>query len=132
MKRNYFISILAAILFLSCDIKTNTSVIKETNPQVLNYVINNNLSLKKYSKVKGYFPQEGLIPTAEIAFQIIEPILNQLYGKELIQSEKPFSINLENDIWIIEGYLEKGMKGGVAYVEIRRSNGEILKVIHTE
>ena len=41
-----------------------------------------------------------------------------------------FFINLKNDIWIIEGNLDDGYYGGVAHIEIRKNNGEILKVIH--
>jgi hypothetical protein len=105
---------------------------KEENTQKSDYLINEKLSLNDYSAVKGYFPKEGFVPTAEMAFQIAESILSKIYGKETIESEKPFSINLENDVWMIEGYLEQGVKGGVAYMEIQKSNGEILKVIHTE
>jgi hypothetical protein len=108
----------------------NNIINQDSIPQV-NYIIDTNLSLEDYSEVKGYFPKEGFVPTAEIAFQIAEPILNQIYGEE-IEEEKPFSINLENDIWVIEGYLAPGFKGGVAYMEIRKSTGEILKVIHTK
>jgi len=103
---------------------------KENIQQTSDYIINEGLSLKSYSDISGYFPKEGLVPTAEIAFQIAEPVLSQIYGKEKIESEKPFSVNIENDIWIIEGHLDMGILGGVAYMEIRKSNGEILKVIH--
>jgi hypothetical protein len=113
--------------------KTGTDTKKEENiQQTLNYVINEDLSSNDYSNIEGYFPKEGLVPTAEIAFQIAESVLINLFGKETIEEEKPFSINLENDVWIIEGSLEKGFKGGVAYIEIRKSDGEILKVTHTK
>jgi hypothetical protein len=120
-------------MFDSCkgEMDRNNIINKDSVPQ-MDYIINTSLSLEDYSDVKGYFPKEGFVPTAEIAFQIAEPLLNQIYGKETIEEEKPFSINLENDIWIIVGHIEEGLKGGVAYMEIRKSNGEILKVIHTE
>jgi hypothetical protein len=102
------------------------------NVQQVDYIFNIHLTSESYSDVKGYFPQEGFVPTAEIAFQIAEPVLVNIYGKETIEEEKPFFINLENDIWVIEGYLAPGFKGGVAYMEIRKSTGEILKVIHTK
>ena len=120
------------MLCLGCNPK-HTQITKEDNTQqMIDYIINKDLSSKGYSDVKGYFPNEGLVPTVEIAFQIAEPILVNLYGRETIEEEKPFSINLENDIWIIEGTLEKGFKGGVAYMEISKINGTILKVIHTK
>ncbi|MDR0863915.1 MAG: YbbC/YhhH family protein [Candidatus Symbiothrix sp.] len=128
-----FVIVLITTAIISCNKKEDiTNSMDNENVQQVNYIINTNLSLEDYSDVKGYFPKEGFVPTAEIAFQIAEPVLNQIYGKETIEEEKPFSINLENDIWVIEGYLAPGFKGGVAYMEIRKSTGEILKVIHTK
>jgi len=123
--------ITSAIAFLtSCNIKTETDINKKENTrQTTNYIMNENLSTSCYSDFKGYFPKEGFVPTAEIAFQIAEPVLNHIYGKEIIESEKPFSINLENGVWVIEGTLYS-RKGGVAYMEIRKEDGKIQKVLH--
>jgi len=128
----FYIVILTVTSLISCNSKTEIINKKSNIQSKPEYVMNNDLSLKDYSDINGYFPKEGLIPTAEIAFKVVEPILKQIYGSEKIDNEKPFSINLENDIWIIEGHLDVGLLGGVAYVEIRKNNGEILKVIHTK
>jgi len=125
--------VLFIVIFISCNFNKKTKKVEggmfELNHQS-NYVPNTQLSVADYSEYKGYFPKEGFIPTAEVAFQVAESILNKIYGKESIEEQKPFSINLENDIWILEGHIEPGVKGGVAYMEIRKSNGEILKVYH--
>ena len=131
--KNLSILMLFIAIFTSCNFiektkKTESNMI-ESNLQN-NYVLNTQLSATDYSEYKGYFPKEGFIPTAEVAFRVAEPILNEIYGEENIEEQKPFSVNLENDIWILEGYIEPGVKGGVAYMEIRKSNGEILKVYH--
>jgi hypothetical protein len=113
--------------------KTANDTNKEVNIQhVSNYVIDGNLSSKDYSDFESYAPKDGLIPTAELAFRIAEAVLVQIYGREKIEKEKPFSINLENDVWIIEGHLDKELLGGVAYMEIQKNDGKILKVIHTK
>jgi len=126
------IFILFIVIFTSCNFIKKTKKAEgdmvESSHQS-NYVINTQLSVADYSEYEGYFPKEGFIPTEEIAFQVAEIILGNIYGKEWIESEKPFSINLENDIWIIEGTLYS-RKGGVAYMEIRKSSGEILKIYH--
>ena len=133
-KFKFFIIISTITFLMGCNIKTATNTDKEKGGQLMsNYVINEKLSSNDYSEVKGYFPKDGLVPNEKIAFQIAEIILSQIYGKETIEEEKPFSINLENDVWIIEGSLpEEYEKGGVAYIEIKKSSGEILKVIHTK
>ena len=50
---------------------------------------------------------------------------------------KPFSVNLVNGIWVIEGHIPNGNDSaltfcGQSYVEIRKSNGEIIKLLHTK
>jgi hypothetical protein len=128
-KFRFFIVVLTTILLIGCSKKTDTNSIEECSQQ-FDYVINNNLSSSDYSDIESYFPKEGIVPTAEIAVRIAESVLYNIYGKEHIEEEKPFFVNLENDIWLIEGRLEDDYKGGVAYIEIRKSNGEILKVTH--
>jgi len=103
----------------------------KSNRRVSDYVINKNLSSNIYSDFESFYPKDGLVPNERIAFKIAESVLSQIYGKEIIENEKPFSINLENNVWIIEGTLYS-RKGGTAYMEIRKDNGEILKVIHTK
>jgi len=134
MNKFILISITISItsLFWGCNKKKDIEIAKPESQPKVDFVIDEQLSTTDYVDVAGYFPKEGLVPTAEIAFKIAEPVLNKIYGTKQIENEKPFSINLENDIWIIEGSIIKGIKGGVAYMEIRKSNGEILKVIHSE
>ena len=38
----------------------------------------------------------------------------------IIEAQKPFSINAENNIWAIEGYLEKEYLGDSVYIEISK------------
>jgi hypothetical protein len=109
----------------------NSFADNEAMPQI-NYIMNANISSQDYTDVNGHVPKEGLVSTPDMAFRIAELVLNNIYGKQKIDAEKPFSINLENDIWVIEGHLEAEYLGGVAYIEIRKSNGEILKVIHSK
>ena len=72
------------------------------------YIPNDSLSLSEYSSVHGFMPEDGLIPTAELAIQVAELVLKNIYGSENIEEQPPFFINLKNDIWIIEGNLDDG------------------------
>lgn len=79
----------------------------------------------------------GEVNSAQVAFSIVEPILIDLFSKEEVEKEKPFSINLiDNEIWVINGALHqpKGeiIMGGTKYVEIRKKDGRILKIIQGE
>jgi hypothetical protein len=120
------------VLFISCKENTEKNIVNNVTTKQTDYVLNKNLLLNNYSDYKGFIPEDGFVPNEKIAFQIAESVLIQIYGKETIENEKPFSINLENDIWIVEGSLEEGFVGGVAYIEINKNTGQILKVIHTK
>ena len=61
----------------------------------------------------------GEVKTAEEAFCIAIPVLEEGFGKENINHQKPFVINLIDDIWVIEGTLHQSdseiIYGGTAY-----------------
>jgi len=123
--------IMSTFLLFSCSSKVRKAENTDNQDNIQKeYILKGSLSLNDYSSTNGYFPKDGFVSTPEIAIQIAETILNGIYGKKNIEKQKPFFINLENDVWIIEGKIENDVKGGVAYMEIRKSNGEILKVIH--
>ena len=137
-ERGMIIVIFIMCLFWGCsskDVKqgvTNNQM-DEQKDESAEYVIIETLSSKDYASYDGINLKDGFVSTPEIAVQIAEVILKKIYGEKRIESQKPFSINLENGIWIVEGYWDRNdfsTDGGVAYIEIRKDNGEILKVIH--
>ena len=71
-----------------------------------------------------------LIPKKENAINYAEIILFELYGKENIESEKPYQIHLIKDYWIMTGSLPKGMKGGVFELVFDSWNGKVLILEH--
>jgi hypothetical protein len=106
--------------------------VEPQNPIETEYIIGRSSFPGDYSGTEGRLPGEGFVPNPKVAVEIATAVLNEIYGKNNIDKETPFFVNLENGIWIIEGQMETdpNIKGGVAYIEIRKSNGEILKVTH--
>ena len=118
---------------MSCTNSTSKVGEDQQSSQQIEYVMNDSLSTDFYTDMKSYVPAEGFIPTADIAVKIAECVLLEIYGKESIEKEKPFSVNLVNGIWVIEGHIPNGNDSaltfcGQSYVEIRKSNGEIIKL----
>jgi hypothetical protein len=129
------IMIMATCFLISCNSTEKGIAPPRVETTENNYTINNNLSSTNYSSLATIKPKDGYITTPEMAAKIAEIILIQIYGKEQIEKEKPFSVNLENNIWIVEGYWDKedyNTFGGVAYMELSKQTGEILKVVHTK
>jgi hypothetical protein len=67
------------------------------------------------------------------AIKIAEANLVKTYGENVLL-ERPFVARLEGDRWTIEGTLRcpngKICKGGVAHIELRKSDGSVLAVSH--
>lgn len=78
----------------------------------------------------NFRPPAGYVPDAATAIRIAEAVWSPIYGKDKIESERPFVAELSGDVWTVTGSLPKGWKGGTAEIEIRKTNGTILRVIH--
>ena len=65
------------------------------------------------------------------AIRIAEAVWLALYGKG-IDDSRPFRAELVQNVWIVAGSLPKNSPGGVPIARIRRDNGQILQVTHTQ
>ena len=132
MKKYLLIIILLSFVFLNCTNNKEPNTINTQTKTVIegkDFVYNKTLTLEKYKNNIGFDSKDGIVPTAEIACKIAEMYFCQyIYEKEDIDKEKPFSVNLENGIWLVHTKL-KGWVGGAAYIEIQQSDGKILKFI---
>jgi hypothetical protein len=63
------------------------------------------------------------------AIQIAEIILVRVYGKDVLE-ERPWNVTNNGDVFRIEGTLMEGTLGGVAEIEINRTNAEVVSIIH--
>jgi len=91
-------------------------------------------SIKKvhdYNKQQtGYIPKAGFVPNETTAIKIAIAVLIPIYGDEILNN-KPYKIKLKGGVWYIEGSLPANFTlGGVPYIEIQKSDGKILKVMH--
>jgi hypothetical protein len=75
-------------------------------------------------------PQAGFIPDQATATRVAEAILAPIYSREQVESERPFSAQLNGNTWKVEGHLAPGVDGGVAEVWIDKRDGRILRVSH--
>jgi hypothetical protein len=70
-----------------------------------------------------------LVPDSDTAIKIAEVIGTRLYGKT-ITIERPFQARLEGQVWVVQGTLPKGFRGGVMTIKIARKDGRVLFVMH--
>lgn len=90
------------------------------------------LALSKESQHNVIDNNNVIIKDSLTAVKIVEPILFSIYGKENIESQKPYETYLIENYWIITGTLPKGMKGGTFLIIIDARNSKILKITHSK
>lgn len=77
-------------------------------------------------------PPGGYVPDAETAKRIAEAVWLPIYGEKEIANERPFNAILSDGIWTVTGSLPYDCCGGVAEIEIRKTDGKIIRVFHGE
>jgi hypothetical protein len=78
-------------------------------------------------------PREGFVPDGKTAEKIAEAVLISVYKEKQIRQEEPFKAARRGDVWIVTGTLNCGAPrclGGTAVVEISKTSGEILSMVH--
>ncbi|MDA8135798.1 MAG: NTF2 fold immunity protein [Desulfobacteraceae bacterium] len=93
----------------------------------------------------NYIPDNGYVPTSEVAIKIAVAVWEPIYGNEKIQKQYPYKAILLNEIWYVEGSLPPKKEyidpttgeemvrvtaGGVAEAEISKKTGQILRISH--
>jgi hypothetical protein len=75
-------------------------------------------------------PIDDYVPDADTAIKIAVAAWEPIYGMDQIAGEKPYRAHLANGVWIVEGSLPDGWRGGVAFAEIVKRDGRVLRVNH--
>lgn len=71
-----------------------------------------------------------VIPDEKTAKKVAEAILVPIYGRDAIETQKPFNVFLLGDIWVLTGYLPPDQLGGVFRINISKTNGCVIQVTH--
>ena len=88
------------------------------------------LALSNKSQHNVLDNKELILKDSSTAINIAETILFSIYGKEKIESEKPYETYLINNYWVIAGTLPKDSLGGTFLIIIDARNSEVLKITH--
>lgn len=138
MKRSFLNPILAGIFFLSaCEQKQmfsnssnqNMNQVNANKPVVSSQKIPTN-TRQNNSNQSTYKPKNGYVPDEQTAISIAVAVWIPIYGKEHIESEKPYKATLKEGIWTVTGTLPEGFDGGTAEAEISQESGCVLRIIH--
>ncbi|MFB9077048.1 YbbC/YhhH family protein [Flavobacterium procerum] len=95
------------------------------------FLISCNDKTKSFSSNKIKKCDDCLVEKEETAIAIAEAILFERFGKDKIEDQKPYKINIKQDsIWVLKGSFNKIGFGGTFYIEISSKNAKILEIYH--
>lgn len=142
MKKLPFFSLIILLIFISCNSNQkgitssndslNTPIITDkTNKAFLGSDIAKKI-LERFTKdtTSNLLRGEVLINDKLQLISIAEPILFNIYGRELILEERPYEIYLFGDYWIMLGTLKGDTMGGTFSFAINRKTCEVIGISH--
>ena len=75
----------------------------------------------------------GIIQNETIAVEYAKLILVPIYGRDEIESQKPYSVSLhKNSVWSVKGTLKENELGGTFSITINKSDGRVLSIFHSK
>jgi hypothetical protein len=78
-------------------------------------------------------PKDGLVPNAETALRIAEAIARAAFGAETVLQEQPFRVRLRGNVWTVMGTMNPTLgSGGVAIIQVAKSDGRVIFATHTQ
>jgi hypothetical protein len=77
-------------------------------------------------------PESGFVPDEAVAISIAQAVWLPIYGKDVLEEERPFVAKLTGDVWIVEGTLPKDFRGGVLIAEISKKTGKVIRISHSK
>ena len=118
------------LLLFSVAFGQNNTQPQQTSPDLTQHLQQIRVFQKK--------PEGGYVPDAETAVRIAEAVLIPIYGARQVASEKPFNATLDGDAWTINGTVhckttaKSICVGGTAIVQLSKTTGEVLLLVHEE
>lgn len=80
---------------------------------------------------RPFIPKNGYVPDKETAMAIAYAVAVPVYGKEIIDAEKPLRAELEGGKWTVLGTLHGPGVGGTVIVQVDQHSGAILYLNHS-
>jgi NTF2 fold immunity protein len=84
----------------------------------------------------GASPKQGFVPKTNVALSIADAVLIPVYGKKVIDAERPFKAVLNGNVWTVTGSIpcdgppRRSMPRGSRGVKISKRTGQILFMTH--
>lgn len=131
MKIRAWIICILAVLIVGIAVYLLYSQYLYKNPKVSDF------DISEYSECIERFPSDrnvGPVDDAYTAREKARMVWAEMWGKEAVTRCRPHVVSYdpENEVWLVKGTLPKGKLGGVDYILIEKSTGDVIAVWGTK
>ena len=84
------------------------------------------------SAQKLQLPLNGVIPDEDTAVKVAHIMFLPIFGTENVDKFLPYHAQFKNGIWTVYGTLKPGARGGTPMTRIRKKDGKVLEVWHSQ
>ena len=118
------------------DESNATREVDEITLSVLDQILESDIENDEVVNIIGREVIFDNVETEEDVLRNVEIIWIEIYGEELIKSERPYNISFDTDrnLWFVAGSFNYGdhAVGGVAFAVVSKESGKLLDVGHFE
>ena len=130
---------MATVLILALTVAAGCATAQAHNPDAFaagslapaSQVNNDDLSPSQHAEGVTETCAKPYVRNEATAIRIAEAVWLSFYGEQIYE-QRPFRAQLVKGIWIVTGSLPKDCPGGVPIARIRREDGQIVQVVHTQ
>ncbi|EDS6428364.1 hypothetical protein YY29_002717 [Salmonella enterica subsp. enterica] len=73
-----------------------------------------------------------MVYNQNMASELAEIYVRNIYGRDVSENEKPYNVRNENKYWVVTGTIAPKKAGGVFVIEIKKDTGEVYTFSHGE
>ena len=84
------------------------------------------------SAQKLQLPPNGVIPDEDTAVKVAHIMFLPIFGTENVDKFLPYHAQCKHGIWTVYGTLKPGSQGGTPMVRIRKKDGKVLEIWHSQ
>jgi hypothetical protein len=79
----------------------------------------------------SHTPKAGMVPDASTATAIAYAVGIPVYGKKIVDDEKPLRADLKAGVWTVLGTFHGCCVGGTLIVQIEKTTGKVIYLSHS-
>lgn len=74
----------------------------------------------------------NIVANGKMAAELAEVYISHIYGRQVAERQKPYSVSETEDCWQVKGVMQKLQLGGIFDIHIAKEDGRITLLKHSK